>query len=260
MSDDQSSTATAEAAPAGLAQDQLDAFWRDGYLPLGRMLDDDHVERMRTVYAETLERAERDKKSRALRTGSDEESQKRSVTQIMNACHQHIGFMQLLYHAPILDAIESIIGPNIMLFHDQVLYKPPHTGGAVPWHQDNGYWKLRPANAVSCWLTLDDVDRDNGAMQVIPGSHLHPRWHDRASSESLLSIEDIDESQARVVDLPAGGAMLHHCQTLHYTQPNVTDRQRRAFAIHFMSMGTRRGQDEQPLRVGWEHPLLRARL
>ncbi|MFW6060385.1 MAG: phytanoyl-CoA dioxygenase family protein [Phycisphaeraceae bacterium] len=259
MSQNQSSP-TATTDHAGLDQDQLDAFWRDGYLPLGKLLDDDHLATMRPVYDQTLKEAEAAKQTRTLRAGRDEASQQRSITQLTNAYRHHIGFMQLLYHAPILDAVESIIGPNIMLFHDQVLYKPPHTGSAVPWHQDNAYWKLRPANAVSCWLTLDDVDRDNGAMQVIPGSHLHPRRHGHADSDVFLSIDDVDQTRATVVDLPAGGAMLHHCQTLHHTQPNVTDRPRRAFAIHFMTMGTRRDDDDQPLRVGWEHPILRARL
>ncbi len=73
-----------------------------------------------------------------------------------------------------------------------------------------------------------------------------------------LAISDtIDESQAEVVDLPAGGAMFHHCQTLHYTPPNKTDRQRRAFAIHFMPPGTRSGHDGQSLEVSFSRPLLR---
>ena len=256
MSQEQSSTAT-EAKPVGLSQQQLDAFWRDGFVRLGRVLDDDELASMQTAYDELLEQTRR-QGARALRAGSDAESQKRQVTQVMNAYQHHIAFTRMLYHERILDAIQSVIGPNIVLFHDQALYKPPHTGGAVPWHQDNGYWELRPATAVSCWLTLDDVDRDNGAMQLIPGTHLHPRRH-AAASDELKEIEDADASQAEVIDLPAGGAMLHHCQTLHYTQPNVTDRQRRALAIHCMAPGTLRHGTE-PLPIGWDHPMLRARL
>ena len=101
-------------------------------------------------------------------------------------------------------------------------------------------------------------------MHLIPGSHLHNLGTDHARSESsgaLLDIGDqIDESQAEIVDLPAGGVMFHHCQTLHYTPPNATDRQRRAFAIHFMPPGTRSGQTGQSLEISFARPVLRARI
>ena len=80
-------------------------------------------------------------------------------------------YRQLLYYEPLLDIAESLIGPNIQLFHDQALYKPARHGGEVPWHQDNGYWRCTPANLVSIWMALDDADEENGCMNVIPGSH-----------------------------------------------------------------------------------------
>ncbi|MCX5661944.1 MAG: phytanoyl-CoA dioxygenase family protein [Planctomycetota bacterium] len=104
-------------------------------------------------------------------------------------------------------------------------------------------------------MTLDDVTRENGAMQVIPGSHLTPVWHGNAESDPLLRAK-VDASKAVVVDLPAGGVMFHHCQTLHYTDPNETDRQRRAFAIHYMNPGTR-GRDGQVIKVSFANPMLR---
>ena len=109
------------------------------------------------------------------------------------------------------------------------------------WHQDNAYWQCAPATLVSCWLTLDDVSVDNGAMQVIPGSHRQALEHEKSGSTSALldNAERVDSSQAVAIELPAGGAMLHHCQTFHYTAPNNTSRERRAFAIHFMTPGTK---------------------
>ena len=129
------------------------------------------------------------------------------------------------------------------------------------WHQDNAYWKCIPANLASCWLTLDDVNVENGAMHLMPGSHLAPLGHDRSqSTSSLLDIGDqVDEDQAAVVDLPAGGALFHHCQTLHYTPPNKPERQRRAFAIHFMPPGTRSGHTGEFLEVSFGRPMLRMR-
>jgi ectoine hydroxylase-related dioxygenase (phytanoyl-CoA dioxygenase family) len=67
-------------------------------------------------------------------------------------------------------------------------------------------------------------------------------------------------SKAVAIELPAGGAMIHHCQTLHYTAPNTTDRQRRAFAIHFMTPGTRRTRQDTDgvIDVSFANPILRS--
>ena len=94
------------------------------------------------------------------------------MLQIMEMWRYDEVYRQLLYHEPLLDIAESLVGPNIQLFHDQALYKPARYGGEVPWHQDNGYWRCTPSNLVSIWMALDDADEDNGCMNVIPGSHL----------------------------------------------------------------------------------------
>jgi ectoine hydroxylase-related dioxygenase (phytanoyl-CoA dioxygenase family) len=173
----------------------------------------------------------------------------------------NIHFRRLVYHERLLDIIEDLIGPNIQLFHDQALYKPAYHGGPVHWHQDNAYWRCSPPNLVSAWLTLDDVNRDNGAMQFIPGSHLQTVGHARAQNSNALldSGEHADASKAVVVDLPAGGITIHHCQTLHMTAPNTTNRQRRALAIHFMTPGTRSLRTGEYLPVGFGRPLLRTK-
>ena len=181
---------------------------------------------------------------------------KQQVFQLMQMCERNIHFRSMLFATRILDLVQDLMGPNIMLFHDQTLYKPAKTGGAVFWHQDNAHWRCRPSNLISCWMTLDDVERENGAMQFVPGSHLKPAWHERSEeTNALLKTEGVDESKVVVVDLPAGGVVFHHCQTLHYTQPNATDRKRRAFAIHFMPPGTRK--DGDVMQVNFNRPLLR---
>lgn len=246
-----------------LTQEQIDFFWENGYLSCGPVLQDADIEPLRREYDAEFEKAWQQNSLRNLSAGDavDLEGKKSAATQmlqIMGMGERNIHFRKLLFNAAILDRVQDLIGPNLMLFHDQALFKPAHTGGAVFWHQDNAYWKCRPATLVSCWLTLDDVDKDNGAMQVIPGSHLKPVWHDQSeSTDALLDIENqVDTSKAKVIELPAGGCMFHHCQTLHYTQPNTTDRQRRAFAMHFMQPGTC-AQDGHIMRAGFERPIVR---
>ncbi len=248
-----------------LTQDQIDAFRRDGFLRFGRILDEEAVSVLRQEYDRVFREAEEseDKKARVLTANGGDSSEPKAVLQITQMCERNLHFRRLLYHSDILDVVEDLIGPNIQLFHDQALFKPPHTGGPVPWHQDNSYWHCRPANLLSCWLTLDDVDIKNGAMQLLPGSHLQPQRHEQTSGV-LLESKEIDASTAVVIELPAGGCMFHHCQALHHTAPNLTERQRRAFAIHFMTPGTirmnRKTGETDSMPPSFERPILRMRI
>ncbi|MCC6581235.1 MAG: phytanoyl-CoA dioxygenase family protein [Phycisphaeraceae bacterium] len=246
-----------------LTQQQIDTFWHDGFLPWQRILDDNELELLRQEYDREFELAQRSGQFRTLvgepEAGGGTAVAPKRVLQILQLCERNIHFRKLIHDTRILDVASDLVGPNLQLFHDQALFKPAFEGGAVSWHQDNAYWKCRPATLISCWLTLDDVDRDNGAMQLIPGSHLKPIWHQPGSgSEVLMNVEDqVDVSQAVVVDLPAGACMFHHCLTLHYTQPNTTTRQRRAYAVHLMQPGTQRGWGEPRMACDYSHPILR---
>lgn len=247
-----------------LSREQIDFFSRNGYLPYQKVLTDEEIGLYRAEYDREFALAEAGGRWRNLSAAdgtaiADQKKHGVQMLQVMQMSERNIHFMKLIYDARILDVVQDLIGPNIMLFHDQALFKPAFHGGAVTWHQDNSYWQCRPANLVSCWLTLDDVAVENGAMQVVPGSHLTPVWHTKKNEKDVLfNIEDqIDKSKVAAVPLPAGACMFHHCQTLHYTQTNTTDRQRRAFAIHFMTPGTVGGNGTK-FEVGINHPMLRA--
>ena len=114
--------------------------------------------------------------------------------------------------------------------------KPPRTGHDTPWHQDEAFWELDLRyHACGVWLALDDVDRHNGCMEFLPGSHTggivpHRHLYDDPMVSALV-IDDVDESRAVAVPLRAGGATFHTQRTMHHTGPNGTDRRRRAYAI-----------------------------
>ena len=251
-----------------LNNEQVNRFGRDGYLKLGRLLDDDLLDLMRGEYDREFAHARSGgAQFRNLSISNTDDLRKKNeapeqMLQIMQVCERNLHFRRLLFHDEILDCVEDLLGPNIQLFHDQALYKPARHGGPVFWHQDNAYWQCVPANLVSCWLTLDDVTVANGAMQVIPGSHLKAIEHDRsATTDALLDSSDrVDSGNAVAIELPAGGAMLHHCQTFHYTGPNETAHERRAFAIHFMTPGTKSRRTGEYLAVSFARPMLRMRV
>ncbi|MGA1196414.1 MAG: phytanoyl-CoA dioxygenase family protein [Candidatus Latescibacterota bacterium] len=247
-----------------LSAEQIHFFQKNGYLKIGKLLEDDHLATLQQEYDKEFNLARENNRFRNLAISDTERLEEKNnaptqMLQIMQMCERNMHFRKLVYHDPILDIAESLIGPNLQLFHDQALFKPAHNGDAVFWHQDNAYWQCLPANLVSCWLTLDDVDVSNGAMHVLPGSHLQAQDHEKSKQTgALLDHGDkIDASKAEVINLPAGGVMFHHCQTFHYTPPNKTNRQRRAFAIHFMTPGTKSARTGDRLKVSFARPMLR---
>jgi non-heme Fe2+,alpha-ketoglutarate-dependent halogenase len=148
---------------------------------------------------------------------------------------------QLIRHPRILDAVEDVIGPNILCWGSTFFIKEPRNPGYVSWHQDSTYWGLDPADVITAWIAFSDSTAANGAMRVIPGTHrLDQVTHrDTFNADNLLSrgqeIEvDVDERQARMLSLKAGQMSLHHVRLIHGSDPNPSDQRRIGFAIRYI--------------------------
>jgi 2-oxoglutarate-dependent dioxygenase len=220
--------------------ERIEQFRRDGFIPSGPILNTDELSESRAAYDRIFQATEKPSTYRNLgeKEGGRSEG---AVLQIIDMHKLDDAFRRTLFKPDILDLAQGYMDtPNIRLYHDQALYKPPLHGDEVPWHQDNGYWKLDPPNAVSLWIALDDADEANGCMRFVPGSHRAGEvGHQRAGQYIAQLKADADESLAVAVPLPAGSGVFHHCRTLHNTKPNHTPRQRRAWVMHLMPSGTR---------------------
>jgi non-haem Fe2+, alpha-ketoglutarate-dependent halogenase len=142
--------------------------------------------------------------------------------------------------AQVLDAVEDVIGPDILVFASKFWIKGGGDGTFVSWHQDSAYFGLEPHDLVTAWVALTDANRDNGCMQVIPGSHLgtaqtHNETYD---PKNLLArgqkIEDIDASDAVFMELKAGEFSLHNERTVHGSLANNTDSPRIGLALFYI--------------------------
>jgi hypothetical protein len=141
----------------------------------------------------------------------------------------------------ILDLVEQLVGPDIILWGSQVFCKPPGTGKEIPWHQDGQYWPIRPLATCSVWIAIDDASPENGCMRYIPGSHeggvvMRHRTSDR---EDLVLNEEVepalfDASSARDDVLDAGQFSLHDVYLIHGSNANRSSKRRAAFVIRYM--------------------------
>jgi hypothetical protein len=141
----------------------------------------------------------------------------------------------------ILNLVSQLIGPDIILWGSQVFCKPPHTGKAIPWHQDGQYWPIRPIATCSVWMALDDATPENGCMRYIPGSHAGGsiyRHRINDSRDVVLNQEvepsQFDESTARDDVLKAGQFSLHDVYLIHGSNANRSPRRRAGFVIRYM--------------------------
>ncbi|MBM3490932.1 MAG: phytanoyl-CoA dioxygenase family protein [Alphaproteobacteria bacterium] len=141
----------------------------------------------------------------------------------------------------ILDLVEQLIGPDIVLWGSHVFCKPAGHGLEVPWHQDGQYWPIRPLASVTVWLALDASRRENGCLRVIPGSHrTQSIYHHRLDERPALAINQVvddarfDEGRAVDVELEAGQLSIHDVYMLHGSRPNRSDQRRAGFASRYM--------------------------
>jgi len=147
----------------------------------------------------------------------------------------------LIRHERILDAVEDVIGPDILCWGSSFFIKEPRNPSFVSWHQDSTYWGLDPADIVTAWVALSDSTTENGAMRVVPRSHTMAQipHHDTFRPENLLSrgqevMVDVDDAEAETLVLKAGEMSLHHVRLIHGSEPNPSDSRRIGFAIRYL--------------------------
>ncbi|MCY4541799.1 MAG: phytanoyl-CoA dioxygenase family protein [Rhodobacteraceae bacterium] len=143
----------------------------------------------------------------------------------------------------ILDAVESLIGPNIMVWSIELFIKEAGSQAKVTWHQDLTYWGMGGTDLqVTAWIALTDVSELAGCMRFVPGSQKLDivSHHDTFSEDNLLSrgqeIEvDVDENDAVLDDLRPGEMSLHHGKIFHASGPNNSDDRRIGLVIRYVS-------------------------
>ena len=155
-----------------------------------------------------------------------------------NNAHQVLPlFDQIAHHPSILDVIESLIGPNILVAGTTLFVKEPEQRGFISWHQDARYNGLKPYNWVTAWLALTDATRENGCMYMWPESHLEgQRDHvDTYGEDNLLTrgqtVMDVPEDKIVPVELRPGQLSVHHPWVVHGSGHNVSNQRRVGFAI-----------------------------
>jgi ectoine hydroxylase-related dioxygenase (phytanoyl-CoA dioxygenase family) len=202
-----------------LSDDELQQYHRDGYVVLGRVLDDD--ERQALLAAEERHRPDW---TFAL------DGREHGLLVREQLCAESAAVRRFCIDGAHIPLLAQVLGPDVAFTHTQFITKMPERDPAasateadswIPLHQDDGYGRLEPPDDVTVWTALTDTNEENGCLVVAPRSHLGGLVdHDAAASNPMLREAGSDDLALVALPLAAGEAVLFSGLTLHGSGPN----------------------------------------
>ena len=211
--------------PKSLTEDQVAAYRRDGYLAPVPVMSETEARALRG----TLE---------AIEAGMGGPLR----GDLRHKAHLLFPFLaELIRHPAILDAVEDLLGPDILCWNTNFFIKEGETPSFVSWHQDSTYWGLSSPDVCTAWVALTPSNFANGAMAVIPKSHTMDQipHRDTFDRHNLLTrgqeiAVEVDERKAVPLVLKAGEMSLHHVRLVHGSPPNPSPDRRIGFAVRYI--------------------------
>jgi len=218
-----------------LSREEQHAFGRDGFLVLGGLAST----RTCSALLEVIEGELRDPRG-AIEYEADlgyegapssrEAAGGTTIRRLRQACDRHSLFASWAADPGLLACLAQLLGPDLVLplaHHNCVMTKQPQFSSRTAWHQDFRYWSFRRPELISAWLALSPETADNGALEIVPGSHALALDSSRFDRQKFFR-NDLPENQEllesrRLITLEPGDVLLFHCLALHAAGPNRTD-------------------------------------
>ncbi|WP_176706191.1 phytanoyl-CoA dioxygenase family protein [Paenibacillus hemerocallicola] len=220
-------------------QDKIDFYRENGFVQFDDVVTPEELEELREAVGDVMA-ADSERSTGQSPNGA----YYKVLNQKVNAWRDSAAVAKFTLHSRFAEIARRLSGADgIRLFHDHALWKMPGDSKPTPWHQDMPYWPMNKPGALSIWLTLDDVDENNGCMMFVPGSHKVGKLAgiNLVEPQNLFDYAKgtgIDQTKPVIVRMKAGSATFHHGLTFHYAHANGTDKPRRVLAVIYMPDGT----------------------
>lgn len=256
---------------AYLSEAQKDQFWTDGVIVLENAVTDTQLNQLRQVFASWVEesRAHTDDYGETmdgrarfdLQPGHNAEAP--ALRRVQSPEEVSDIYAAIMREARTVDYCAELIGPSLRFHHGKVNSKQPGSKTEVKWHQDFPFQPMTNDDIITCLLFLDDVTRDNGPLEVIPGSHkgpLYSHWHNGVFT-GAVDPAIIAEHDAEIVSCTgkAGSVCMMHASLLHGSTANLSDEPRTLYiTTYYAEDAIELSQNHLPSR--YTHELVRGEL
>lgn len=253
---------------AYLSEAQKDQFWTDGVIVLENAVTDTQLNQLRQVFASWVEesRAHTDDYGETmdgrarfdLQPGHNAEAP--ALRRVQSPEEVSDIYAAIMREARTVDYCAELIGPSLRFHHGKVNSKQPGSKTEVKWHQDFPFQPMTNDDIITCLLFLDDVTRDNGPLEVIPGSHkgpLYSHWHNGVFT-GAVDPAIVAEHEAEIVSCTgkAGSVCMMHASLLHGSTANLSDEPRTLYiTTYYAEDAIELSQNHLPSR--YTHELVR---
>lgn len=237
---------TVNSTGSRLTAEQVSQYHGEGFAVLPQLFTADEVAELlaeadRVGAGNTLAHHDRTRVEMEPRQAPDGNVLRR----IYEPCTYYGPYRQLSESAKLLDCVEQLLGPDLEFHYSKINMKPPSIGSVVEWHQDLCYYPLTNPDSVSILIYLDDADRSNGCLQVIPRLHRDaPLDHTRDGLFQGRVTGKLDESAAVLLEAKAGSVIFMHSLTPHASVANTSSRPRKTLILSY------RASDAYPVYNG----------
>lgn len=144
-------------------------------------------------------------------------------------------FREVVASDRVLDLVQELIGQVVYYHSSKMLFKAARGGRRKPWHQDWAYWQEMSQRQVTVWFAIDESTRENGCIEVIPGSHKNGVIEHYHGEDYMIHEEQVDSNRVAFAEMEPGDALFFDVLTLHASAPNHSDKGRLCCIVDYDS-------------------------
>jgi len=220
--------------------DQIEQYREHGYYVTDPIISPTDLD---AIIAEVETRlAKADAEIAARQAGKDKDTESLDLPgqrYFLNALHETSpDCLRLVTAAPLVEMAMALVGPDVRLYFNGAVVKPPRKGATFAWHQDAAYDPIEPMDFLTCWLALDDATIENGCIWVIPGSHTWGLLKHERDPQINDKVGYTGPEEGVAVPVKRGQIVNFHSLMLHRSGANTTDHGRRAWVFNYCPLAS----------------------
>ncbi len=219
---------------------EIERYREEGYLMFPALIRGKKLARYKGIFDELVERSRSMQTSEGGYSLAPDENGKPvpgRLHKIQGVCVVDERVLDLAREEAILDRAASLIGPDLDVFGTKFFPMLVRGATSTGWHQDNHYFGTNSDRVLSCAIYLEETDRENGCLQVVPGSHRTGDLAEHTFGSGVMAHGewvDVDESRAVDIICPGGTVVFFSANLLHGALPNTSDRTGYRTAWHYI--------------------------